>query len=400
MRRKRKLKKWFLIIISVLGILFVFSAPYFFINISLIGKKSINVDIGKKYSEPGYKARFLWKNVTNKVKVDNNIKNNKGEYFVKYSYNWLFYKRTIKRKVNVKDISPPKIELLGANPMSLALGDTYDEPGYKVVDNVDKELDKKVKVTNNVDTTKVGNYKVKYIVKDSSGNKKAVTRIVNVDKKSPTQMSIEEYSLDGYLDKYKLKETADGGDEYFSSIVFVGDSNIKNLFLSGFVPGNQAWYLPCITSESYFHDKLYIGGREQILLLDAVQKYKPKVMVLSLGTFSTAWIPTEVFLEKSQELIKEIKNRSPGTKIILSSLYPIRKGSNINDFKQDVINTYNYYILKMAEKYDLKFLDVQTVLKGTDGYGKDSYFLDDKFHFTDSGRTELLKYVRTHVWED
>ena len=84
----------------------------------------------------------------------------------------------------------------------------------------------------------------------------------------------------------------------------------------------------------------------------------------------------------------------------MSSLYPIRKGSNINDFKQELINADNYYILKMAEKYDIKFLDVQTVLKGSDGYGKDEYFLEDKFHFTDSGRTVFIKYVRTHVWED
>lgn len=360
----------------------------------------MNVDIGKKYSEPGYKGKFLWKNITNKIKVKSNFKSKKGEYFVKYSYNWLFYKRTIKRKINVKDISPPKIELVGANPMTLAIGETYEEPGFKVTDNVDKNLDKKVKVTGKVDTSKIGNYKVKYTVKDSAGNEKIVTRVVNVDKKSPIQMSIEEYTLDGYLDKYKLKETADGGDEYFSSIVFVGDSNIKNLFLSGFIPGNQAWYLPCITSEAYFHDTLYIGGREQILLLDAVEKYKPKIMVLSLGTFSSSWISLEVFLDKSEELIKEIKNKSPETKIILSSLYPIRKGSNINDFKQELINADNYYILKMAEKYDIKFLDVQTVLKGSDGYGKDEYFLEDKFHFTDSGRTVFIKYVRTHVWED
>lgn len=400
MHKKRVLKKKVKILIIFVCFIMILFLPYFLINISLFGKNVINVDIGKKYSEPGYKGSFLGKNITNSIKVSNNLKNEKGTYFVKYSYGWLFYKKNVQRKVVVKDISSPKIELVGSNPYSLAIGEEYVEPGFSATDNVDGDLTKNVKVNSNVDSSKKGKYKVTYTVKDKSNNQRKVTRTVVVDKKSPTQMSIEEYTLDGYYDDYKLKETPDKGNEYFSKIVLVGDSNIKNLFLTGFVPGNQAWYLPCITSESYFYEKLYIAGREQILLLDAVEKYKPKIMILNLGTFSTAWISTDTFFTKSNELIQEIKKKSPETKLILSSIYPIRKGDNINDFNQQVINTYNYYILQMAEKYKLKFLNVQEVLKGDDGYGKDSYFIDDKFHFSDSGRTVLLKYIRTHALEE
>ena len=34
-------------------------------------------------------------------------------------------------------------------------------------------------------------------------------------------------------------------------------------------------------------------------LLDAVEKYKPETMILNFGTFSTAWISEETFIEKA-----------------------------------------------------------------------------------------------------
>lgn len=398
-KKKLHIRKPFRIIIIIYLILLVLAIPYFFINIKLIGKDEIILNYGEKYSESGFKGSFFGKNISKDIKTSDNIKKTIGEYEVKYTYRWLFYKKIVKRKVIVKDVTGPKIELTGNNPYSVEINTKYEEPGYKATDNLDGDVTKKVKAEDNIDITKLGEYKVTYTVKDKSGNKTIVKRKVTVDKKLPTQMSLEEYTLDGYYDEYQLKETPKN-EEYFKQVVLVGDSNIKNLFLNKFIAGKQAWYLPCINADSYFHEKLYIAGSERILLLDAVEKYKPKYLILNLGTFSTAWITEEVFINKSNELIKEIKKKSPETKLILSSLYPIREGKNINDFEQSKINNYNYKILQMAKEHNLKFLNVQSVLKSKDGYGDKRYFLDDKFHFTDTGRTVLLNYIKTHAWED
>lgn len=401
MKKKKKLhiRKPFKIILIIYIVLLVISIPYFFIDIRLVGKDEVTLDYGEKYSEAGFKGSFFGKNISKNIKVSNNIKKNIGEYEVKYSYRWLIYRKIEKRTIIIKDVSPPKIELTGNNPYSVEINTKYEEPGFKATDNLDGDVTKKVKVKNNVDITKLGKYKVTYTVKDKAGNKTVLEREVHVDKKLPTQMSLEEYTLEGYDENYQLKETPKN-EEYFKQVIFVGDSNIKNLFLSKFIPGNQAWYLPCIHAESYFHEKLYIGGRERILLIDAVEKYKPKYLLLNLGVFSTAWIDEDVFINKSNELIEEIKKKSPDTRIILSSIYPIREGKNINDFDQSKINRYNYTILQMAKKHNIKFLNVQEVLKGKDGYGDNRYFLDDKFHFTDAGRTVLLNYIKTHAWEE
>ena len=99
-------------------------------------------------------------------------------------------------------------------------------------------------------------------------------------------------------------------------------------------------------------------------------------------------------------MIEQIKEKSPNTKIILISIYPIKKGDNINKFQQDIINKYNFLILEMAYKHGLKYLDVQEVLKGDDGYGKEEYFVDDKFHLTLLGHSTVKEYIKTHALEE
>ena len=151
LRRKRRKKRIVLIFLFIFFALILIS-PYLFIDISLIGNDVINVDIGKKYSEPGYKGFFLGKNVTKDIKVSNNISKTKGSYYVKYSYKWFVYKRSKKRNVVVKDISSPKIELKGSTPFSLVLGDKYIEPGFTAIDNVDGDVTDKVKMSDNIDS--------------------------------------------------------------------------------------------------------------------------------------------------------------------------------------------------------------------------------------------------------
>ena len=56
----------------------------------------------------------------------------------------------------------------------------YYEPGYLVSDNYDTDINRKVVVTNSVNTSLEGDYKVIYKVSDSSSNETIVERIVKV----------------------------------------------------------------------------------------------------------------------------------------------------------------------------------------------------------------------------
>ena len=401
--KKRRLKvKRIVIVVAILIIIsLIILSPFMFINIKLIGNKKIQLDYGEKYSEPGFKAYIFNKEITDKIKVKNNIEENVGKYEVTYSYKFLIYQIKRTRKVIVSDLTGPEITLKGDKKLSITVDTKYEEPGYEAIDKLDGVLTENVKVTNNIDITKLGDYEVIYEVKDKAGNVSKEIRKVKIEKLKPTQMSIKDYTLDGWYDSVKLKETKNYGNDYFNKITMVGDSNTMYMYLNGYLNGLKAWAIPCLHAESMHSTEINLYGLGiKMKLLDAVEKYKPETMILNFGTFSTAWISEETFNEKANAMIEQIKEKSPNTKIILISIYPIKKGDNINKFQQDIINKYNFLILEMADKHGLKYLDVQEVLKDDDGYGKEEYFEDYKFHLTLLGHNTVKEYIKTHALEE
>lgn len=88
-----------------------------------------------------------------------------------------------KKEEVIIDTIPPVIELTGTD-MTLEQNTIYNEPGYKATDNIDQDITDKVKITTNLDITKVGTYNIEYQVTDSSNNTTKVIRIINIVKKT------------------------------------------------------------------------------------------------------------------------------------------------------------------------------------------------------------------------
>jgi len=70
-----------------------------------------------------------------------------------------------------KDTTKPVITLIGESEINLYVGDNYIEQGATAKDNIDGDITENIVITGNVNTNKAGEYKIKYNVKDSSGNK-------------------------------------------------------------------------------------------------------------------------------------------------------------------------------------------------------------------------------------
>ena len=397
LRKKRK-RKLLIMIIPVLILIIIW--PYLVINIKLYGNQKIILDYGEKYSEPGYKATFLGKNITNKVIIRDNISSKLGSYYISYKYKFKYalFPRTVDRE----DISGPDIELTSGDNIEVTINTEYKEPGYKAIDNYDGDLTDNVVIDGKVDVTKLGNYTLTYIAKDNKGNITKKDRNVIVEKVRPTQMSLTEYTLDGWYEDAKLKKTDNKGEKYFSTIKMIGDSHVMLMHQSKLLSNGNAWGVPCLHAESMFTKKINnYGMGEEILLLDAISKYKPKRIILSFGTFSTSWITKEVFLKNANNMIAKIKELSPNTQIALISIYPIDISVEwSNKFKQSKINEYNFYILEMASKNNIKFLDVSSILKGSNGYVNQNYIDDDGYHLSYLGYKKVKEYILTHAFEE
>lgn len=176
-------KKIFLIIgLIVLFVVIIGFLLYEFIlmpNISLKGKNPTIVKYQSKYVEKGYKASYLGKDITKSVKVRGNVNSKKlGEYKIKYKVKSGMFTRTVIRKVLVKDLDKPK--------MDISSDDYYVCPGSDFVPEkviATDNYDKKVKVKNILSSDKKS---VTYSATDSSGNTTKVTKkVIYKDKEAP-----------------------------------------------------------------------------------------------------------------------------------------------------------------------------------------------------------------------
>ena len=92
------------------------------------------------------------------------------------------------RTITINDTSPPVITILGSNPVTITVGDDYDDKGATCRDETDGT--RIVTTDNQVVNTRVGNYKVTYSCSDSSDNDASAVRTVRV-RGDPSDIIVE-----------------------------------------------------------------------------------------------------------------------------------------------------------------------------------------------------------------
>lgn len=143
-------------------------------EITLEGETTYYVCPNGNFEEVGYTATDNYDgDITDKVevKVDNDL--------VTYTVSDSSSNKTIvNRKLVFEDKDAPTIELTGGN-VSIKVGGSYEEPGYKATDNCLGDITDKVIIEGSVDTNTVGSYELTYKVSDDV-NEVSVTRTVRV----------------------------------------------------------------------------------------------------------------------------------------------------------------------------------------------------------------------------
>ncbi|MBQ4560851.1 MAG: polysaccharide deacetylase family protein [Clostridia bacterium] len=84
------------------------------------------------------------------------------------------------REIVYGDPVGPELKLLGDGPFVIAVGGSYQDPGYIAIDNVDGDVTDKVAVQGRVNTAVAGEYTITYSATDTFGNTTTQTRNVTV----------------------------------------------------------------------------------------------------------------------------------------------------------------------------------------------------------------------------
>lgn len=171
-----------LLLMSFLGI--TYSYEYnnnSLLKFELVGESEISINLGDTYVEKGIKVYDGVSDISDLVLIDSSMldTNKVGKYKIKYEVNFAGIREYIYRTINVIDNEPPVIRLFGGEVIYVKLGEDYIEPGYEVIDNGIIGLNSDVVIENNINIYELGEYEIKYIIVDNSGNEAfAIRRII------------------------------------------------------------------------------------------------------------------------------------------------------------------------------------------------------------------------------
>ena len=188
-----------------------------------------------------------------------------------------------------------------------------------------------------------------------------------------------------------LPETADAGDDYQNSTLFIGDSNTVRLYANGLISLQQFCAKEGIVT--------FKKDNNAYTIAQAVAKMKPRRVVIMLGTNDNG-MSVDEFISNYTALVQAIQESYPYTDIIVNTVPPVPANhSNYPNMDQTKIDDFNMALLSMCEQMNLKFLNTAEALKDANGYGNADYYQSGDIHLKTSGLKVLLNYLRTHAYE-
>lgn len=201
------LKLIILVLLIIIFALFFFKKNIVPTYFKLKGEELVVVNLGEnEYKEEGVIARLFGRDISNKVKIKNDINYEKiGTYDISYrlKIKELNVDKTIVRKVKIVDKIPPELTINSEPEIYVNLNEEYVRPSYTATDNMDGDITDKVTVESNVNLAAEGEYIEKFTVKDSDGNE--TSKEIKVIVREKSKNTYIEISISGqYLNYYEM----------------------------------------------------------------------------------------------------------------------------------------------------------------------------------------------------
>lgn len=240
------------------------------------------------------------------------------------------------------------------------------------------------------------------------GQSSGTTNTVEMTQEISTEAATEETTLLTNVMEISEEEI----DAYFADSVFVGDSimlgfrnfcmkqkdsflnDIQFLAAGSFSVSNSLWDV----TEKSVHP-VYQGKKRHVW--ESISMMGPKRVFLFFGMNDLNISGLEGTCEKYQQLISNIKEKSPDVEIhIISMTYTLR-GAGKGKLKNDIIRDFNVLLQDMAKENGWGFMDMATPLSDENGdlaakYCSDGYVHQSRAAY-DVWSTVIRDYARAQL---
>lgn len=211
----------------------------------------------------------------------------------------------------------------------------------------------------------------------------------------------ELYPLDTSLGAV-LQQSAEAGNDYITSAVFVGDQYTVSLQSSNQVTLNQYVGQSGLKISDFMGTACvnFVDDASSYTIPQALAKMKPRRVIVTLGSNDTdGSVSADLFSQDYRQALNAISAAYPYCDIIVNAIPPVLRSSENSAERQLIADQFNQRLALLCDEMGYKFLNSTEMLKNDTGYAEKAYFDESSNVFTASGVNTLLSYARTHAWE-
>ena len=184
---------------------------------------------------------------------------------------------------------------------------------------------------------------------------------------------------------------------YMNNCYFLGDSRLVAMVSYGFVSDSNVLAKIGVSHTAVENTTFMQNSGKQYTVKQYLAEKKPPVVYVCYGVNGMNGISEEKYEKTYKELVEHIMEWAPDSKIVLMSIWPVDDyGPYKGSVKNEWIEKYNNFLLALAEYEGIHYLDVASVLKGSDGQIKPEFDGGDGLHYKASAYNTIIDYIYHH----
>lgn len=156
---------------------------------------------------------------------------------------------------------------------------------------------------------------------------------------------------------------------YFQDAVFIGDSITQGIGQYKIFKNPRIITDNSLSANSAYKNTVTVNGTK-VLASDAAAAIKPKKIFVLIGVNDIIWMTsTKTFTTNYAKLIEQLKTKCPDATIYVQSVFPVTstEEGRMPTLANSNIDIFNNALQNMCTTESVKYIDVASVLKGSDG---------------------------------